>query len=920
MRSFETARMFASGATVAERFVVDEIAGSGGVGVVYRARDLRDGAPIALKFLFQSEAEGRLRFDREARVLATLEHQGIVRYVSHGATPDETPYLAMQWLDGEDLRARLRRGPLSVEDSIRLIRRVADALGAAHAAGIVHRDIKPSNLFLVGGRIADTRIIDFGLARPDQSGSDLTQTGALLGTPGYMAPEQARGARQVTPRVDVFALGCVLFECLAGRPAFAGDTIVEVLSSILLEPAPHVRSVRREVPEALDQFVARLLSREPGERPADGSEVVRALDALGVMAAPTRRETAFTVGLRRVFRAPQSLVFAVLADTNRWNRLVGSPLTQYAYEALDETPGARRTRVGRAEILGADARWTEVGEMIEGRFLVAERRFLQGLFTCTGLRVDAEPHPDGCEIAFELYARADERVPEAAMEMARAHFEKRLALYFTAVEALFAGAEPALLAVDPAEPPFLHARRVVLAGEPNRALSGRTTVASDAEFEFRAAPFASAPVDEPIRNRLLSFLRAAPDDHLRQLRPFEVAGVWGHARRDVLRAFLHATRAGLVDLRWQLTCPTCRVGAASVSALADVGRRAHCAECQTDFDLDFASNIEATFQVNRALRDVEPLFYCAGSPAFRPHTTVQLEVDAGGARSFTAVLPPVALMVRVLPSGDHALISQSVAVPGSIVVRVRDTGVDVVCVDAVAGATAPTSVELINDTSRSVRIQIERSGVCGEIVSGTHIATLPEFCDLFAAECPSEGIDLAVSTLSVLFAEVDGVDALCDRLGDGRAFAIAEARCARIAAAVAKFEGAVVRTLEQTVMACFTSSADALAAALALCESTSEDPGHGAAHDLSVRVGLHDGPCLAVRGSGRMDFFGRTVKIAAALRARAPRGQIAVTSALLEHDAVARLLRDRGDAGIEVVRSDGDPGVAFIRRSSRAPS
>jgi Tfp pilus assembly protein PilF len=281
-----TRRSAELGSIVDGRFFLETVAGSGGMGRVYSAIDLRANTRIALKRVDVDD----VRFAREARVLAELAHPAIVRHVADGRCDDGSRYLAMEWLEGEDLAQRLKRGPLSIEETIALGTRVSDALAAAHEAGIVHRDIKPSNLFLVGGRVADVKIVDFGLARAPATETVRTRTGSFLGTPGYMAPEQARG-ESIGPTADVFALGCVLYECLTGERAFKGTHLVAVLSNLLTGATPRPRARVPRVPRALDALVVRMLSRQPSQRPANGSEVVRELamlDSWRALARPMR--------------------------------------------------------------------------------------------------------------------------------------------------------------------------------------------------------------------------------------------------------------------------------------------------------------------------------------------------------------------------------------------------------------------------------------------------------------------------------------------------------------------------------------------------------------------------------------------------------------------------------------------------------
>jgi eukaryotic-like serine/threonine-protein kinase len=197
----------------------------------------------------------------------------------------------MEWLEGEDLADRLKRGPLDVADVVSLGIRVASALSAAHALGIVHRDVKPSNIFLRNGQVGLATVLDFGVARPGWQGaaSAATRTGALLGTLGYMAPEQAVGARSADSRADIFSLGCVLFECLTGAPLFPGAHAVEILANVLTLPIPHPRELRKEVPERLDALVLRMLSRDRAARPPDCDAVVAALEGRGGTVSRARR-------------------------------------------------------------------------------------------------------------------------------------------------------------------------------------------------------------------------------------------------------------------------------------------------------------------------------------------------------------------------------------------------------------------------------------------------------------------------------------------------------------------------------------------------------------------------------------------------------------------------------------------------------
>ncbi|NUQ79616.1 MAG: protein kinase, partial [Polyangiaceae bacterium] len=261
-------------------FEIERVAGEGGMGVVYRAR--WDNLPVAVKILHGAGIEGRARFLREAKLLASLTHPAIVKYVAHGFASSGEPYLVMEWLEGEDLGSRLSRARLTTSETIALGRRIADGLAAAHAQGVVHRDVKPNNIFLPFGDIALAKLLDFGIARASTETRIMTRTGTFMGTPGYVAPEQARGAKDIDGRADVFSLGCVLFECLTGRPAFAAEHVIAVLAKILFEEAPRVRELEAAVPPGVDVLVSEMLSKDPGSRPATAGVVSARLMELGL--------------------------------------------------------------------------------------------------------------------------------------------------------------------------------------------------------------------------------------------------------------------------------------------------------------------------------------------------------------------------------------------------------------------------------------------------------------------------------------------------------------------------------------------------------------------------------------------------------------------------------------------------------------
>ena len=274
-------RAVGPGVQIAGRFLLVREAGAGGMGTVYAARDQLDGSQVAVKVLRNPSSADVGRFAREAAVLARLAHPSIVRYVAHGATPTGDLYLAMEWLEGETLQDRSSRDPLTVGEALEVVGRVAKALAEAHREGVVHRDIKPGNVMLVGGDPKRPKVLDFGIARTEGVGHTLTVTGTVIGTPHYMAPEQARGIRKLDSRADIYSLGCVLFELLTGRPPFEGNSLVAVLAKIILEDPPTPSDVHPGIPASVDDLVLRMLAKDPECRPPSADALIAELAALG---------------------------------------------------------------------------------------------------------------------------------------------------------------------------------------------------------------------------------------------------------------------------------------------------------------------------------------------------------------------------------------------------------------------------------------------------------------------------------------------------------------------------------------------------------------------------------------------------------------------------------------------------------------
>jgi len=268
------------------KYRVLRVLGKGGMGAVYVAEHVEIGKQVAVKLLhhyFAANADVVRRFSQEARAAAAIGHRGIIDVHDVGTTDDGAPYIVMELLQGESLRGALEREPVfAVDRAVSIVLRVLSALRAAHAKGIVHRDLKPDNVFLEGplGRPGMVKLLDFGISKMtmgEEGGGHATRTGVALGTPHYMAPEQARGRRDIDHRVDVWAAGVMLYELVTGRTPFGGDNYNAVIAEIVTETIPSPRTLRPDLPEDLTAAIMRALESDRDVRFGSAEAFARAI-------------------------------------------------------------------------------------------------------------------------------------------------------------------------------------------------------------------------------------------------------------------------------------------------------------------------------------------------------------------------------------------------------------------------------------------------------------------------------------------------------------------------------------------------------------------------------------------------------------------------------------------------------------------
>lgn len=438
-------------------------------------------------------------------------------------------------------------------------------------------------------------------------------------------------------------------------------------------------------------------------------------------------------------------------------------------------------------------------------------------------------------------------------------------------------------------------------------------------------------VDEEERaalERLLPHLADAPAPDVARLRPYELADSWGLPRTKTLAACLRATRGGLLRLSWDLLCPACE-GATTVESLKDLPSSAHCPACDVDFSASFEENVEATFSPEPAVRSSERLMFCHGSPSATRSWLAQLVVEPGASHETKMVLGPGRYRLQAAGVDGTALIEVKArsdqahagdAAAGDVV-RVAIEPPRSIGDEAIAGsprparerpclprtvhalAAGPVSIVVENKDRSRRRVQLAHRSFASRAATAADVTATGLFKELFGKEALAPGQHVAVGRRSILFTDLCGSTAMYERVGDAAAYGLVRDHFALLFSAIEKNQGRVVKTVGDCVMASFDAPLEAARAARecvialrTLRDSRGEKPG------LKLKVGVHTGSCLAIEANGQVDYFGRTVNIAARVESVAGADEIVLSWTTAEEPAVQAFLEELRAVGDEVIR------------------
>src|SRR5689334_2750193 len=563
-----------------------------------------------------------------------------------------------------------------------------------------------------------------------------------------------------------------------------------------------------------------------------------------------------------------------IADTNRFNRDTGVP--QIEVDATDKSRRNARRKV-RLSLYGLPVEWEEQPfEWVKPVRFGVERVYSKGPLSRLRMRAELQPRPEGgTHLIYEVWSTPRNIPGAVAIPMQ---------LTFVVARRF----RESILKYDD-----LASRGAALeAAEPNTSQSSFDLQRLTA-LKQKLISALESPEQIAIAQRLADFLERGDDFAVARIRAYKLADDWQQPRRAVLEVCLRATRLGLLDFQWDLLCPLCRGPQDSGASLKDIDSNVHCDTCKIDFTVNFDRYVELTFKPNPAVRRLQVASFCIGSPHWTPHVVAQQLLPAGDQRELS--LP--------LESGNYRM--RALELPGSQDVTVSPDGASAAAVTVSDNGWSQDTLQVnehftlaVNNMTDAEQLLIlERLEWSDQATTAAEVTALQMFRDLFASEALRPGEQISVGTLTVLFTDLRNSTQLYRQIGDATAFGRVMNHFDILRKQITEHDGAIVKTIGDAVMAVFRSAADALTAMIEAQRLLAE-PGDGAM-PLTLKAGLHTGPCIAVTLNDRLDYFGSTVNMAARLEGLSTGSDVIISGAVHDDARVRNLIESQGLSAVE---------------------
>ncbi len=869
--------------------------GQGGMGTVYLGYDRNSQQRVAIKVLageFGLDQSSSKRFQKEARLLSEVRHPNVANLLKIG-THQNIQFLVMELVEGIDLKGLLKQaGSLTERLALEITAGIAEALSVAHQQGIVHRDLKPANVLLtvpfepheapdqavvdaaLSGRSPQVKLTDFGLARHiDQAESlALTRTGAMIGTPYYISPEQCADKVTVSPATDIYSLGATLFELLTGRPPFLADDPVMLIGKHCFEPAPDLRKLNTEISDATAALVNRMLQKDPAARHADATHLLEELnrlvrgDAASAVEHPIVPATSgktFEARWTWDFQSRPEDLWPWVSNTERVNAAVGLPSVEYTTHTDEQ--GVKH-RHGTIRFGWTKLRWEEHPfEWIEGQRLGVLREFEGGPFQWFVSIVELAAKPEGGTRLTHTVRIA----PRGLIGRLLAHIEvnikgrKPLDRVYRRIGEIVASRGNHLGTDDPyVSPP-------------------RVQTSLRRKLDAARARLCDGSINLGILDQLIDFLAVSPAQELARIRPRALARRLQVDPQALTTVCLEACQAGLLELHWDILCPTCRTAARVKDSLSEVDSHEHCEACELDFDVELSKSVELIFRAHPEIRQADLRTYCIGGPEHAPHVVAQNRLAPRETVTLDVQLDPGTYVIRgqQLPYSIRLVVDAAVGVG-----RAR------IALEPNTRSPKPWHVAagrqlIILESGYDVPlvIRLERAALRTEAITAADALRLPVFRKLFPGETVTRTQLANVSTNTLLGVRVANLMELYASLGDAQTCVEVGALLAQCRTTIEAHGGKIIQEQEDGLMGSFAVARDAAESATELLESIS---GGSSAQPVQCRMVLHRGMTMSNSFSGRGDLFGRSVSFAKQLLDDAAATPLVISDDLIGDDEV----------------------------------
>ncbi|MCJ1909800.1 adenylate/guanylate cyclase domain-containing protein [Planococcus ruber] len=567
--------------------------------------------------------------------------------------------------------------------------------------------------------------------------------------------------------------------------------------------------------------------------------------------------------MEREFPLRKETIWKLLSDNNRLNLYIG--LFPVAFSEAKKEGNGVFFREGRAKIANTvPLHWREYPfQWEENRAYSVERRYIGGPlhYYLWGVELfeakDGSPNKTGVRIKASFKAR--NALGAAAIPLIGLQSMKNSMKYLE--EYLASGADD----------PF---------NAPQKSSSHKVQLD---ELERLETALRKRPVKEEYVALLHDYLIEKSSQDVAHIEPALLANLWHADLDEVLRLLLYATKEGMLNLSWNLICPNCRISKSEQNSLSDITEQFHCDLCGINYDANFDQYVELQFSVHPSVRKAYAEVYCVGGPMITPHVKMQKIVGMGETVLLNIPESLESLRVRVVQANDQVRFETGEMQKGRDSLVYSDGGW------SFASIGNPSEVEITNSSSNDIVIVLEQDSWNAEKVTAAKVTAMQEFHDLFSSEVLSPGKKIGIDRVTILFTDLKGSTSLYETVGDAAAYGQVRRHFEFLTQHIAKNSGSVVKTIGDAVMAVFHLPEDGLKAALEIQQNLAAF-NDGTNEDIVLKIGLYSGPAIAVNSNDRLDYFGRTVNIAARIEGQAEGGDIVFSSDYMEQANLRKLL------------------------------